>query len=246
MSGRTLLGLWAHPDDETYLSGGLMYEHARRGDRVVVVTATPGQHGTSDAVSWPPSRLARRRRSELAASLAALGVAEHFVLDYEDGHCADADGTDAFAAYIVAIDPDLIVTFGPDGLTGHPDHRAVSRWATEAWQLTGARAELWYSTLTPEFHHDWARINRHVGLFDDQPEPPNTPHEELAHLVELDPEGRDTKLAALRAHRSQTEALIELVGVETYRDWWAVEAFRSATPSGSGQVHVAELRGVRG
>ena len=115
-----------------------------------------------------------------------VGVTEHYILQYEDGRCTDADGTDAFAAYIVAVDPDVIVTFGPDGMTGHPDHRAVSRWATAAWEATGARAELWYATLTPDFHRRWGPTNRMVGLFADQPDPPTTPHDSLAHLVVLD------------------------------------------------------------
>ena len=74
MTGRTLLGVWAHPDDETYLSAGLMLEHVARGDRVVLVSATLGEHGTSDPATWPPARLAAHRRRELAASLAELGV----------------------------------------------------------------------------------------------------------------------------------------------------------------------------
>src|SRR5690606_32498893 len=53
MRSRTLLGLWAHPDDEAYLSAGLMYHFVRRGDRVVVVTATAGERGTADPRTWP-------------------------------------------------------------------------------------------------------------------------------------------------------------------------------------------------
>lgn len=240
-TGRTLLGLWAHPDDEAYLSAGLMYEYVQNGDRVVVVTATPGELGTADPVSWPPARLAALRTRELAASLAALGVAEHYLLDYADGGCADADGTDAFAAYIVAIDPDVIVTFGPDGMTGHPDHIAVSRWATDAWERTGARADLWYATLTPDFHRRWGRINERVGLFAEQPTPPSTPHHELADLVVLDERGRDAKFAALAAHHSQTTGLIEMVGEETYRDWWCTEAFRPVTRTAGTTVERRQL-----
>jgi LmbE family N-acetylglucosaminyl deacetylase len=73
-SGRTLLGVWAHPDDEAYLSAGLILEHIARGDRVVIVTATLGEHGTKDPVHWPPQQLAARRHAELRRSLATLGV----------------------------------------------------------------------------------------------------------------------------------------------------------------------------
>ena len=51
----TIMGIWAHPDDEAYLSSGLMAAARRRGDRVVVVTATAGEHGTDDPATWPPA-----------------------------------------------------------------------------------------------------------------------------------------------------------------------------------------------
>src|SRR5512133_2265412 len=80
-----LLGVWAHPDDEAYLSAGLMATVRAAGGRVVVVTATRGEHGTSDPQAWPPHRLARIRERELDASLAALDVNEHHWLGYADG-----------------------------------------------------------------------------------------------------------------------------------------------------------------
>ena len=241
---RTLLGLWAHPDDEAYMSAGLMHEYVEAGDRVVVVTATHGERGTDDPVAWPPARLAELRRRELAASLDVLGVTEHYVLDYADGGCAGVDGTDTFAAYIVAVDPDVIVTFGPDGLTNHPDHRAVSQWATEAWRRTGARAELWYATLTPEFHRRWGPLNDELGLWADQPHPPRTPAGRLARLVELDGETLDAKVAALAAQASQTDPLVAAVGADTYREWWATEAFRAA-PRTTASAARRSLEGTR-
>src|SRR4051794_10788189 len=133
---RTLLGVWAHPDDEAYMSAGLMAEFRRRGDRVVVVTATLGEHGTADPATWPPARLAAVRHCELRNSLAALDVDELRLLGYEDGDCERHDATAIIAGHIADIRPDLIVTFGPDGMTGHPDHRAVSRWTTDAWAMS--------------------------------------------------------------------------------------------------------------
>ena len=107
---------------------------------------------------WPPRRLAAHQRTELRNSLAALDVDELYLLGYEDGTCARHDGTRTIAAHIADIRPDLIVTFGPDGMTGHPDHRAVSRWTTDAWRATAPGAELWYATLTPESHDRWANL----------------------------------------------------------------------------------------
>ena len=82
---RTLLGVWAHPDDEAYLSSSLMAAVRRTGARVVVVTATRGEHGTDDPARWPPKRLAEQRERELRASLDVVGVTEHHWLDHRDG-----------------------------------------------------------------------------------------------------------------------------------------------------------------
>src|SRR4051812_12271242 len=84
----TVLGIWAHPDDETFLSAGLMAAARDAGQRVVCATATLSELGTSDPVSWPPRRLAAVRAMEVRASLAALDVQEHHVLGYADGSCA--------------------------------------------------------------------------------------------------------------------------------------------------------------
>ena len=202
MSGRTLLGVWAHPDDEAYLTAGLMAEFRQRGDRVVLVTATLGEHGTSDPQTWPPSRLAARRRRELRNALAAVGVHELRLLGYEDGHLAlvdGCDGRDVVAEHIVDIEPDLIVTFGPDGMTGHPDHRAISQWTTDAWITTGSSADLWYATLTPDFHRTWGRLNDEIGLWADQPDPPCTEPGDLAMTMSLLDHVLDRKIDALRA-----------------------------------------------
>ncbi len=88
----TLLGVWAHPDDEAYLSSGLMALVRRHGQRVVVVHATDGDAGETDLGPDAPGapsngRVAALRRRELAASLAAVGVHEHFRLGLKDGRC---------------------------------------------------------------------------------------------------------------------------------------------------------------
>src|SRR6478609_11929198 len=70
----TVRGSWAHPDDEAFLSAGLMAAARDAGQRVVCVTATLGEHGTDDPGSWPPMRMAQVREREWHASLAALGV----------------------------------------------------------------------------------------------------------------------------------------------------------------------------
>ena len=84
----TVLGIWAHPDDEAFLSAGLMAAARDTGHRVVCVTATLGERGTGDPAGWPPGRLAAVRKHELRASLAALDVTEHHLLGLADGALA--------------------------------------------------------------------------------------------------------------------------------------------------------------
>ena len=226
----TILGVWAHPDDEAYLSAGLMALARRNGSRVAVATATLGERGTDDPDTWPPERLAPRRRIEMAQSLAELGVDDHRWLGFEDGRCDSVDhseGAEAVASVIRSVKPDTILTFGPDGMTGHPDHRAVSSWTTAAWEQTGRTARLWFATLTPAFHEQWGPLNDEVGLWSGG-QPPVTEPAALATEVHLGGEILERKLAALRAHTSQTTGLIEAVGPDRFRSWWATESFRAA------------------
>ena len=232
MSGRTLLGVWAHPDDEAYLTAGLMAEFRQRGDRVVVVTATLGEHGTSDPQTWPPRRLAARRQTELRNSLAAVGVHESRLLGYEDGYCAvvdSGDGRDVIAEHIDDIEPDLIVTFGPDGMTGHPDHRAVSQWTTDAWITTGSTADLWYA-------HAHARLPPHVGHVERRDRPVGRPARSAVYRARRSrhdheparPRARPEDRPRFAAHASQTTPLIEHAGPARFREWWRTESFRAA------------------
>jgi LmbE family N-acetylglucosaminyl deacetylase len=230
----TIMGIWAHPDDEAFLSAGLMAAAVAAGQRVVVVTATFGERGTSDPVRWPPDRLARLRRDEMAASLAAVGVREHHWLGYRDGGCADVPTASAVARIGRIVDevrPDTILTFGPDGMTGHPDHVTVSAWTTAVWQARWRAPRLCYATLLPAFHERWADLNAEVGIFGPGVDPPCTPDDEAAAIVACQGSVLDAKIAALRAHASQTAPLVARAGVATFRRWWSVEAFVDAVPA---------------
>jgi LmbE family N-acetylglucosaminyl deacetylase len=227
----TLLGVWAHPDDEAYLSSGLMSLVRSVGGRVVVVTATHGEDGTSDPERWPPERLAPHRERELEDSLRIVGVREHRWLGFADGTLGDvpvSTGAAEIVPLLEEVRPDTIVTFGPDGMTGHADHRAISAWVTQAWRHTGRRGELWYATLTPEFHAEWGQLNDEVGLWFVGSTPPVTTHAELEAELRLSGRALHRKHRALRAHASQTGPLEAHVGSERYRDWWSTESFVAA------------------
>jgi LmbE family N-acetylglucosaminyl deacetylase len=238
----SLLGIWAHPDDEAYVSAGLMSLCRAAGNHVAVVTATRGEHGTSDPLRWPPRRLAAVREREMLASLAAVDVRRHSWLDYEDGRLADAPAERAVRQvmdHIDAFGPDTIVTFGPDGLTGHNDHQTVSRWVTAAWSRLGRPGQLCYATFTPEFHARWRDLNATAGLWMPGATPPCNPPEDLAFAVHCDDDLLDRKLVALRAHASQSATLVAQVGTDSYRRWWATEAFRPAVAEATRVRHSA-------
>jgi LmbE family N-acetylglucosaminyl deacetylase len=139
------------------------------------------------------------------------------------------DGARELVPLLEQLRPDTIVTFGPEGMTGHGDHQAISAWVTEAWRLTGRRSSLWYATLTPEFHEEWGALNEQVGLWPADARPPVTPHEDLVAHLRLDDELLALKHRALQAHASQTRPLEELVGSDVYRDWWSSESFVAAS-----------------
>jgi LmbE family N-acetylglucosaminyl deacetylase len=227
----TLLGVWAHPDDEAYLSAGLMALARAAGDRVVVATATRGERGTDDPERCPPELLGRIREHETASSLAALDVSEHYWLGHLDG---DLDRVPVARAVrqvrrlIEQIQPDTVVTFGPEGMTGHSDHQAVSDWTTSAWLELGQPCRLWYATVTPEFHDRWGEVNQEIGFWFDGATPPSDPSAELAFAVHCDDELLDLKFSALRAHESQTAGLIRRLGPDRYRRWWSTESFADA------------------
>jgi LmbE family N-acetylglucosaminyl deacetylase len=235
----TLLGVWAHPDDEAFLSAGLMAAARGAGERVVVATATRGESGTTDPARWPLDQLAQVREQELARSLAAVGVREHRWLGHRDGGLPEVPRSAAVAQVATLLEeirPDTVVTFGPDGMTGHDDHRTVSAWVTRAWHETGRRSRLWYATLTPGFHRTWGGLNDEVGLWYPGTVPPATRPVDLAARVVCNGWLGDLKHAALRAHASQVDGLAAAVGAERFRRWWSVESFVSAESATSQSV----------
>jgi LmbE family N-acetylglucosaminyl deacetylase len=228
----TILSVWAHPDDETYLAGGIMAAAVAGGQRVVCLSATAGEHGTDDPATWPPERLARVRRLETAAAMAVLGVTEHRWLGYEDGTLAAMDPAapvDKLAAVIAEVRPDTILTFGPDGVTFHPDHQTVSKWARAAWDATGRTARLLYSTVTDEHLRIWLDRYEAWSVFMTDERPAGTPAHALALEVLLDGPALDRKIAALCAMYTQTAPAVALIGMADYAKLNAAEYFVEET-----------------
>jgi LmbE family N-acetylglucosaminyl deacetylase len=226
----TVLGVWAHPDDEAFLSAGLMGRLTDRGGRVACVTATRGERGTSDPMVWPPARLGRRRALELRASLAVVGVSDHRFLGYTDGTLPGVplrEGVSRVASVLDEVRPDTVVTFGPEGMTGHGDHVAVSRWTTAAVEGSRRPIRLLHATTTAEFSDRWMAVNDRLEAFSEGL-PLATPNDQVALELRLDDAELDRKLVALAAQSSQLVPLIATLDEDTIRRWWEVETFTLA------------------
>jgi LmbE family N-acetylglucosaminyl deacetylase len=222
----TTVVVWAHPDDETYLSGGTAAALVDLGHRVVAVTATRGDAGGEDTTPAGRAATARLRTAELEAALEVLGVTEHHWLGYEDGRCAETDAEPALrrlAGLFDDVRPDTVLTFGPDGFTGHPDHQAVSRWVDLALASSAATPRLLHAVATEQDRVD-PQLDEDFGVFE-LGQPRIVEPDELALRLVLDPASLRRKVAALEAQASQTAGLIEAVGPERFSAWVAVEAF---------------------
>jgi LmbE family N-acetylglucosaminyl deacetylase len=227
----TILGVWAHPDDEAYLSGGLMAMARDAGSPVVCVTATHGELGTPDPDTWPPQRLAAERTVELARCLEILGVTEHHWLGYRDGECPQVDPSEAVARLCELIEevrPDTVLTFGPDGITGHPDHQTISAWTTKAFDRAAKPgARLLYAALAEPRVRRWKSLSDSLDIY--LPGyPVVTPVDRLAVDLELDPRTAARKVRALAAQTTQTAGLIAALGVDRYTAWVGAESFAAA------------------
>jgi LmbE family N-acetylglucosaminyl deacetylase len=228
----TILSIWAHPDDEGYCCGGLMATAIRGGQRVVCVTATRGELGSTDPSRWPNGpELAAVRTQELAASLAVLGVTEHHWLDYPDGGCDAVDQDEATArlrAIIDRVQPDTVLAFGPDGATYHPDHMAVSRWASAAAAETKAR--ILHQVNTPAWQAAMSKLIPVELVMMADREPVSVAASECAVYFSFDGELLDLKYRAMLCQESQIGPLLSLAGPDAYRGMLADEAFTDERP----------------
>jgi len=161
-----------------------MAQAVRDGRRVVCVTATRGEEGSWDEERWPTAEMGRVRDAELMESLSILGVTEHRWLDYYDGTCAQVPVEEAVGkveSIMRDLQPDSVFSFGPDGMTDHPDHKATCAWATEAYERAAKPgAKLYYATATPEWAEEFVPRMNKFNVFMSPDTPPITPREEAA------------------------------------------------------------------
>ena len=228
MSERRLLFIYAHPDDESFGVAGLARMHADAGANVALITATRGDAGRAGE---PPlcerSELPARREAELHDAARLLGINHVTLLDYLDKQLADAPPDKIRRELVTAVRrhrPQVIVTFDPNGANQHPDHVAISRFASDA--VAAAADPRWYRDAG-----DAHQVQRLLWVSPvmpwDAPKSPDLASEPgVDFLIDISTY-RETKAAALRAHRTQHVSidrhffhlpdLDKILSVETFR-----------------------------
>ena len=142
------MAVLAHPDDESFAVGGTLAKYAVEGANVDLIVATRGEAGISGKRSWEAAEI---RESELWRACLNLGIRRLEFLGFTDGQLAEVPEETAVTRLVEKIrrsHPDVVITFGPEGISGHPDHVAVSRWTTMAFdwlsQEPGGPRRLYY------------------------------------------------------------------------------------------------------
>jgi LmbE family N-acetylglucosaminyl deacetylase len=206
----TILFIGAHPDDETFMAGGIMAAAVKNGQVVVVATVTRGEAGTCDEARWPSATLGAVREQELSHALQKLGVTEKYIFNCPDGGCAAMRAEPAIA-WLKDItqrhQPDTILTFGPEGMTGHPDHQTVSAWANTVRHELGLLACIYHAVQTAESYEKLKPADDVLNLFFNIDKPPIAAEGQCAIAYHLPPDIEDQKRRALLAMPSQNERL---------------------------------------
>ena len=163
---KTLVVVAAHPDDETPVAP-ILARYAREGVQVYLIIATGGGAGAGQQghIPRPESTVAgedlvRQRAEEARCATQALGIQPPILLGFPDGKLGDYVGdraliyraTERIAGELARLRPDAVITWGPDGGTGHPDHRIVSAIATQLQRFgaPGVPERVFYMNLPVE------------------------------------------------------------------------------------------------
>ena len=216
----TLVTVFAHPDDETFGVGGSMAAAVDAGARVVTICATRGEVGEiADPSLATRETLGAVREAELRAACAELGVHDVRFLGYRDSgmegtpenadprafaNAPDEEVIARITEHFRELRPDVVVTFEPGGVYGHPDHTKISRCATAAFDRAGGK-RLFYSGPSRSWFAAFIADLKAAGIdgfpFEDAGAF-GVPDEEITTIVEVGPQ-LERKKRALAAHRTQ-------------------------------------------
>lgn len=208
-----LLLVFAHPDDESSSVAGMTAKYTQRGVSVDLICATRGEKGTRLDVP-PDVDTATAREAGLRVAAGITGIRDIYFLGYMDGELEKADVgkvANRVMNIMQKVQPEVVITFGPDGISGHPDHKAISKATTVAFDMltesgSGPR-KLYYVTI-PE--SALAEIGN-----EDLDGIKTRPDDEVTTTINITGH-LDTKIRALEAHSSQQDAR------------WLAEMFRQA------------------
>jgi len=236
---RTVLAVFAHPDDESLACGGTLARLADAGVRVVLLCGSRGESGSiSDPALVPEGDLGAVRARELREAAAVLGVADVIIADHPDGdlrwiHVPQFH--EQIVSALIDYRPDAVITFAEDGLYWHLDHIGVHERTYTAVKSLGADAPpLYYVTMPKGVMREVVAAAQAKG---------GAPPDSSFWGIEPDAFGdsavpatfsidvRDwipRKLAALRCHRTQMgrNNPIAWIDDEDARRWFGVEYFR--------------------
>lgn len=244
-----LLCVLAHPDDESIALGGTLAKYAAEDVEISLVVATRGERGWFYDWSEYPGEagLGRIREAELRAACRVLGISRLDFLNYIDGDLDQAEGSEVVAkvaALIRQIRPDVVVTFGPDGLYGHPDHIAISQFTTAAVlcaadqsSVYGAHlaahrvSKLYYRVSTQDWFKNYIPIFGDMIMNIDGQERTALPWIKWAVTTRLDTSAYWREAwEAVRCHRTQIPVLDRLpsLPVEVHKRLWGPQEFYRA------------------
>ena len=226
-----ILLIFAHPDDESFIAGGLVRRHADRGAETALVTATRGDAGR---VGEPPlcsrEELAAVRAAELERAAGILGIAHVCLLDYRDGHLAEAPAAgirDVLVRRIREHRPHVVISFDPGGMNGHADHVAIARFAIDA--VAAAADPRWAGTAGEPYHVPRLLWNAPVPPWEVTRPRSLGAEPGVDFVIDVAPQ-RTAKAAALRAHRTQQVPIDRcffskpdvdrILGIEVFRQAW--------------------------
>ncbi|OHA50014.1 MAG: hypothetical protein A2991_01250 [Candidatus Terrybacteria bacterium RIFCSPLOWO2_01_FULL_58_14] len=207
MVARKLLFVFAHPDDETFSSGGTAALAAQRGFEAYSVCATRGEEGAiaEEAQGVSRAELPGVRERELREAASILGIKRVTFFDYGDGLLKSVpvkEGRDRVAEYMRAVRPHVTVTFSPqDGITGHWDHRTIGQWATDAFHEVSAQG-----MLPENARLYWVAVPREMMPIDmpmmENDVPRGVPLADISTRIDIR-EAAEKKRAALLRHVTQ-------------------------------------------
>ena len=246
-----LLAVLAHPDDESFGFGGTLAKYAAEGVETYVVTATRGEAGRFGSLGkgGDPLELGRVREAELRAAASVLGIHEVSILGYPDGAVDKVPATDAIrdiVSHIRRIQPDIIITFGPEGGYGHPDHIAISQFAAASVVCAadagfsieeGSHANAPHSHRVAKLYYLAWRSNkwdafqaafRKLTSIVDGVERQATPWPDWAVTTEIDTSAfLPVVLKAVRCHQTQTSIYerLEVLTQEQLTNFWGTQGF---------------------